>query len=328
MTLRIYITRRLPQPAHDRLREAGFQTEVYPEDRPAPHEVLLQAARVADGMICTLADRIDREVLEQAERLKIIANYAVGFNNIDMPEADRRGIAVTNTPGVLTEASADLTWALLMAAARRIVESDSFLRAGKFQGWGPLHFLGQDLTRRTLGIVGLGRIGKAVAWRATGFQMRVRYFSRHRDDDFEIGYPQEAKWVPLDSLLQTSDFVSLHVPYKPETHHLIGERELRLMQPHAILINTSRGAVVDEAALVKALKEQWIWGAGLDVYEEEPKVHPGLIGLPNAVLCPHIASATIETRTRMGLMAADNLIAFFAGKLPPNLVNQEVWKKS
>ncbi|MEW6235012.1 MAG: D-glycerate dehydrogenase [Candidatus Omnitrophota bacterium] len=323
----VYVTRMLPQPALDRMKEAGFQFEVYPEDRAIPREVLLEKIKNRDGALCILTDAIDRDVFEQANKIRIFANYAVGYNNIDIGEATRRGIAVTNTPGVLTDATTDLAWALLFAAARRIVESDADLRQGKFDGWGPMRFLGQDVTGAVLGVVGMGRIGKAFAARAAAFQMKILYVSRKPEPEFEAAYAPSARRVELDELLRRSDFVSLHVPLSPETTHLIGERELRLMQPHAILVNTARGPIVDEGALVKALEEKWIWAAALDVYEQEPKVHPGLIGLSNAVLCPHIGSATFRTRTRMGLMAVENLIAFFSGKRPPNLVNSEIWKK-
>ncbi len=326
MTPRIYITRQIPQQALDRLAEAHFEYEVYPEDQAIPRDVLLSEVVGRDGILCILNDTIDREVFDRAGQAKIFANYAVGYNNIDIQEATRRGIAITNTPGVLTDATADLAWTLLFAAARRVVESDAFLRAGRFEGWSPTLFLGQDITHATLGIVGLGRIGKAFAQRAAAFQMKILYASKFRDEEFEKAYPHEIRLVDLDTLLHQSDFVSLHVPLTPETRHLIGEAQLRRMQPHAILINTSRGPVVDEAALVTALREKWIAGAGLDVFEEEPKVHPGLISLPNTVLLPHLGSATTKTRTRMGLMAVENLIAYFNGKRPPNLVNEEVWK--
>lgn len=322
----IYVTRQLPQPVFDRIREAGLEYEVYPEDRVIPRETLLDMVKDREGILCILTDTIDAAVFEQANKAGIFANYAVGYNNIDVAEATRRNIAITNTPGVLTDATADLAWSLLLATARRIVESDNYLRDGKFTGWGPQLLLGQDVTGQTLGVVGLGRIGKAFASRAAAFKMKILYCARHRDDEFEASYAPGAEKVDLDVLLKQSDFVSLHVPLAPETTHLIGEKELKLMQPHAILINTSRGPVVDEAALVKALEGKWIWGAGLDVFEEEPAVHPGLISLPNAVLLPHIGSATVETRTKMGLMAVENLIAFFDGKRPPNLINGEIWQ--
>ncbi|RJP20447.1 MAG: D-glycerate dehydrogenase [Candidatus Omnitrophota bacterium] len=326
MAPNVYITRKIPQPALDRLREAGIQFDVYPHDEVIPHDVLLEQVAGRDGILCILTDTIDEEVLHCAGRAKIFANYAVGYNNIDVEAATRRGIAVTNTPGVLTDATADLAWTLLFAAARNVIESDAYLRAGKFVGWGPLHFLGQDVAGKTLGVIGLGRIGKAFVQRGAAFRMNILYHSRQRDEVFEQSYPHEIKYVELHELLERSDFVSIHVPLTPETTHLIGKRELERMQSHAILINTARGPIVDEQALVDALKERRIWGAGLDVYEEEPTVHPGLLSLPHTVLLPHIGSATYATRTRMGLIAVDNLIAFFTGKRPPNLVNEKVWK--
>ncbi|MFB3785178.1 MAG: 2-hydroxyacid dehydrogenase [bacterium] len=326
MPPRIYQTRPLPAGVVEKLRAASLEVDVYPEDRVIPRDLLLREVESRDGLLCILTDTIDKEVLDRAGRLRVIANYAVGYNNIDLNEATRRGIAVTNTPGVLTEATADLAWALLFAAARRVVEADRYVREGRFQGWGPQLFLGRDITGRVLGIAGLGRIGRAFAERAAAFRMKVLYCSQEADPEFEASYPHGAERVELDTVLRQSDFVSLHVPLTPETSHLIGERELRLMQPHAVLINTSRGPVVDEAALARALREGWIAAAGLDVYENEPEAHPGLLDAPNAVLLPHLGSATIETRRRMGLMAADNLIAFFEGKRPPNLVNGQVWK--
>ncbi len=324
MAPNIFVARELPQPVFDRLKEAGLRYDVYPEDQVIPWDVLLKEVKDRDGILPILTDKIDSEVLEHANNAKIIANYAVGFNNIDVEEATKRGIAVTNTPGVLTDTSADMAWALIFSTARRVVESDIYLREGKFKGWGPMHFLGQEITGKTLGIVGAGRIGQATAKRAKGFNMNILYTSRSPKPEFER--ESGAKHVDLHELLQNSDIVSIHLALNSETTHTIGERELKQMQPNAILINTARGPVVDESALVKALKEKWIWGAGLDVYEEEPKVHPELIEMKNVVLCPHIASATIYTRTRMGLIAAENLIAFFEGQKPPNLVNEEVWK--
>jgi len=272
-----------------------------------------------------LTDTIDDEVLKAADRCKIFANYAVGYNNIDVESATRRKIIITNTPGVLTDATGDLAWALLFAVARRVVEADAFTRQGKFKGWAPQLFLGQDITGKTLGVIGAGRIGSNFAKKSKGFSMRILYYDVKRDLEFE----QEAKavFVDLDTLLKEADFVSIHVPLVPETRHLIGARELSLMKKNAILINTSRGPVVDEKALVNALKEGKIWGAGLDVYENEPDIEPELLNLANVVLLPHIASATYETRTKMALMAAENILAVFRGEIPPNIVNLEVLKK-
>ncbi|MBM4081170.1 MAG: D-glycerate dehydrogenase, partial [Planctomycetes bacterium] len=285
---------------------------------------LLKNVKGRDGVLCLLTDTIDAEVLDAAKGAKIFANYAVGFNNIDVKAATERGILITNTPGVLTDATADMAWALLFSAARRIVEGDKYTRAGKFKGWSPMLFLGGDITGKTLGIVGAGRIGAAMARRSVGFKMKVLYCDPTRNEELEreLG----AKQVDMPTLLKESDFVSVHVLLTPATRHLIGEKELGMMKPTAYLINTSRGPVVDEAALVKALEEKKIAGAGLDVYEDEPKLKPGLAKLPNAVIPPHIASATIWTRGKMAEMAATNLVAALKGERPPNLVNPEVLK--
>lgn len=326
MSSRIFVTRQIPQAAIDKLIHGGMDVEVYPEDKVIPREVLLERVQNRDGILCILTETIDADVLQAASDAKIFANYAVGYNNIDVHEATKRGIAITNTPGVLTDATADLTWALILSTARRIVDSDQYLRAGKFTGWSPLFYLGQDITERTLGIIGLGRIGQAVADRAAAFRMKILYTANSQNSEFENNYPYEIKKVEINDLLKQSDIVSVHVPLKSETTHLISHKELDLMQPHAILINTARGPIVDESALATALKSKTIWAAGLDVFENEPDVHPDLIGLQNAVLVPHLGSATNETREKMGMIAADNLIAFFEGKQPPNLVNPEVWK--
>jgi glyoxylate reductase len=266
---------------------------------------------------------VDDEVLDAAAGVKGVANYAVGFNNIDVDACTRRGIPVSNTPDVLTDTTADLAWALMFSVARRIVEGDRYVRDGKFKGWGPLMLLGDDLTGKTLGIVGGGRIGMATAARAVGFSMPVLYTSRNRHEDIEaIG----AQYRSLDDLLQASDFVSIHVPLMPETTHLIGPRELNLMKSTAYLINTARGPIVDEKALVSALRNGIIAGAGLDVFEREPELEPGLADLDNAVIVPHIGSGTVATRIKMGNKAAINLIAMVKGEEPPDCVNPE-WKQ-
>jgi len=316
----IFISRHLPQEALDRAR-ARATVRLHPEDRRLDPAELARYLGDADGLVSLLTDTIDEALLAQAPRLRVVANVAVGYDNIDVPAATRRGIVVTHTPGVLTETTADFTWALLLAAARRVVEGDAYTRAGKFTEWGLMLLLGTDVHGKTLGILGLGRIGKAVARRARGFSMRTLYHDAVRDPqaERELG----VVYTDKEAVLQQADFVTLHVPLLPETHHYIGEPELRRMKPTACLINASRGPVVHEAALVRALREGWIAGAGLDVYEDEPKVHPGLLECPNAVLAPHIASASRETRLRMATMAVDNCLAVLEGQVPPNPVNPE-----
>jgi len=270
-----------------------------------------------------LTDPIDGEIMDALPTVKIFANYAVGFNNIDVEAATKRKVAITNTPGVLTDTTADFAWTLLMAAGRRLVEADKYCRAGKYEGWGPMLFLGHDIHHKTLGIVGMGRIGQAVARRAHGFEMKILY-----TDEFRLPPEKEqelrATFVSLEQLLKESDFVSLHVPLMASTKHLIGKKQLEMMKKTAVLVNTSRGPVVDERALVEALKNQTIFAAGLDVYEEEPRLAPGLADLDNVTIPPHIASASIDTRAKMATMAASNIIAFFKGEKPPNIVNPEV----
>ncbi len=321
----IYVTRVIPQPGLDILHKYIERVEVNTNDHILSREELLQKVKGRDGLLPLLTDKIDGELMDAAgKQLKIIANHAVGFDNIDVKAASARGIMVTNTPGVLTDATADHAWALLFAVGRRIVESDKFARAGKYQGWGPMMFLGADITGRTLGIVGAGRIGAAVALKSRGFNLRVLYADEIANPTIEkeVG----AKKVPFEQLLRESDFVSVHVPLFPSTHHLFNDDSFKLMKKTAYLINTSRGPVIDEAALVRALKNGVIAGAALDVFEEEPKIHPDLIGLDNVVLTPHIASATIETRTKMATMAAQNLVDGLSGKRPANLLNPEVWE--
>jgi glyoxylate reductase len=321
---KIFLTRRLPDEGIELLKE--HELEIYEGDAPPSKEEIIEGVKEKDALICLLTDRIDGEVMDASSRLKIIANYAVGYDNIDVEEATKRGILVTNTPGVLTETVADLTWALLMAIARRIVEGDKFMREGKFKGWAPKLLLGTDIYGKTIGIIGAGRIGRAVARRAKGFNMRVLYYSRRRNE--EIEKECNAKFVDLHTLLKKSDYVSLHLPLTKETHHIIGEKELKMMKPTAYLINTARGKCVDEKALVKALEEKWIRGAALDVFENEPQLTPELKKLDNVVLTPHIGSASYETRSRMAVMVAENVIAALKGEMPPNCINPEAWKKS
>ncbi|HPU62159.1 MAG TPA: D-glycerate dehydrogenase, partial [Bacillota bacterium] len=299
---KVLVTRRLPDEAL-RLLDDTCEVELNPYDRVMTRDELIEGIRDKEGILCLLTDTITAEVMDAAVHLKVISNYAVGFDNVDVKAATGRGIVVTNTPGVLTETSADLTWALLMATARRIVEADAFMRNGKYTGWGPMMLLGGDVYGKTLGLVGMGRIGCAVARRAAGFNMRVLYYDVNRlSEDEEKALNLE--YSGFDELLKEADFVSLHVPLLPSTRHLVGARELSLMKPTSYLINTSRGPVVDEKALVEALRSGKIAGAGLDVYENEPEMAPGLPELENVVLLPHIASASVETRTKMGIMAA------------------------
>lgn len=290
------------------------------QDRPLTKAEIIRGAKNKVAMITMLSDPINADVIDNCPRLKVIANYAVGYNNIDVAAAKKEGIVVTNTPGVLTETTADLVWALIMAISRRVVEGDQLVRSGKWIGWAPTQLLGNDVFGKTLGIIGMGRIGQAVAGRARGFGMKVVYHTR-RTIESEIEQKLEAMHLPLTELLTRSDFVSLHVPLTPETHHLIGRQQFAKMKKTAYLINTARGAVVDEAALAAALKNGGIAGAGLDVFEAEPKVHRGLIRLKNVVLLPHLGSASRETRIKMGEMVIENIFAVLEGRQAPAQVN-------
>lgn len=284
--------------------------------RPLSKPELIAAIAGKVGVLSTLADTIDAEVFNAAPALKVVANYAVGFNNIDLVAARERGIVVTNTPGVLTETTADLTWALILGICRRVGEGDRLVREGRWTGWAPTQLLGADVAGATLGIVGLGRIGRAVARRAVGFGMGVLYTARRAAPEADPAWSM----VPLATVLAESDIVSLHVPLTADTRHLIGARELSSMKRTAYLINTARGPVIDEAALAAALRARTIAGAGLDVYEHEPVVHPDILACENALILPHLGSATTTTRERMGRMAADNLLAVVEGRTPPNPV--------
>jgi glyoxylate reductase len=321
--MKVLVTGRLPEEVMAVIKEE-HHVQVHGENRPIKRQRLLDLVGDKEGLLCMITDRIDGEVLDGAPNLKMVANLAVGYDNIDVAAATVRGIPVSNTPGVLTDATADITFALILATARRVVEGDRRTRAGEFRFWAPLHFLGREVSGKTLGIIGLGRIGRAVARRAKGFDMQVLYHSRRRLAVFEEN-ASGVSYADFNGLLGQSDFVSLHVPLTDGTHHLIGLRELKTMKPSAYLINTSRGPVVDEAALVEVLREGRIGGAGLDVYENEPVLTPGLTELKNVVLLPHVGSGTIETRTKMGLKAAENLLAGLQGKRPADCLNPEVF---
>ncbi|TMC25384.1 MAG: D-glycerate dehydrogenase [Chloroflexi bacterium] len=319
---RVFVTLPLPSPGIDMLRERFEVTMLEAEGMPP--DTLKQHIRDTDpiGIVGMVNVPITDEIMAVAPQLRVVANYAVGFNNVDLAAATRRGVLVTNTPGVLTEATADLAFALLLAVARRVVEADTFLREGKFKGWKADLLLGTDVAGRVLGIVGFGRIGQAVARRGLGFDMSILYSDARRASP-EIESSLRAQYVPLDELLRKADYVTIHADLNDQTRHLIGERELKLMGPEHYLINAARGPIVDEKALVRALKEHWIKGAGLDVYEHEPKTEPGLTDCWNAVLLPHLGSATVTARAAMAETAAKNLIAAVDGQTPPNLVNPE-----
>lgn len=304
--------------------QAETDLEFYPHQTPMPREDLLRQVAGKDGVITLGQDRIDSEFMDRAKDIRVISNYAVGYNNVDVAEATRRKLPVTNTPGVVTEPTADLAWALLFGVARRLVEGDQFVRSGQWKGFGPLQFLGADISGKTLGLMGLGRIGKAMIFRAQGFGMHILYWNRTRlseDAEKSLGITYASK----AELLGNSDFVSLHVALTEQTHHLIDGQALECMRPDSYLINTTRGPVVDEQALVDALKNGKIAGAGLDVYENEPEVHPDLMKMDNVVLLPHLGSATLPVRMKMGMLAIDNCLAACQGKRPLYVVNPEVY---
>ena len=324
MRPRIFVTRPLPASTLNLLR-AECEVELHPADSPIAPERLAEicATRRIEGlMVC--GARVTQQVVAGATHLRVVSNVGVGYDNVDVAACTRRQIPVTNTAGVLEETTADLAFALLMAAARRVAEGDRYIREGRWEQWQWSLLWGADIHHQTLGIFGLGNIGRAMARRGRGFAMRILYHSRRRVDaavEAELG----ATFVDRDALFRESDFVSLHVPLTPETHHLVAARELSLMKPTAFLINTTRGKVVDEEGLAAALETRRIAGAGLDVFENEPRIHPALRGLPNVVLAPHIGSATMATRSRMAALAAENLLAVLAGRRPPNIVNPEVY---
>ncbi len=298
--------------------------ETNQRDIPLTPQQFIKKLQGRQGAITALTDIISEPVLANCPDLRIVSNVAVGFNNFDLMAATKRGVMMTNTPGVLDDTTADLTWCLILAAGRGLIEADRYFRSGMWKGWGLMQFLGHDIHHKTLGICGLGRIGTRVARRAKGFDMRILYTGRHRAPE-EVERDLGATFVDKQTLLRESDFVTLHVPLSPETTHYISAADVKLMKPTAVLVNTSRGPVVDEKALVRALKQGWIAGAGLDVYEREPRPAPGLSGLKNVVLAPHIGSASLETRLKMCNKAAENCVAGLTGRRPPDLLNPEVF---
>jgi len=321
----VFVTRRIPKAGLNLLRGCA-QVKVWDGELPPPREVLLEEARATDGLLTLLTDTIDADLMDAAPRLRVVSNYAIGYDNIDVQAATERGIVVCNTPGILTDTTADFAFTLMACVARRVVEAERYVRAGRWKTWGPMLCLGYDLHGATLGLVGLGRIGAAVAKRASGFEMRLLYYDVNRQPSLE----QELGLVftDLETLLSESDFISLHTPLTSETYHLIGAEQFGMMKETAILVNTSRGQVVDQAALYDALVDRRIAGAGLDVTDPEPvDPHDPLLELDNCLIVPHIASASIATRTLMATMAAENLVAGLQGRMPRNPVNPEVFDR-
>jgi glyoxylate reductase len=324
---KVFVARKMAQEALD-LIDRETEMDLWQEENAAPRDVLLAKAREAEGMVTLLTERIDAELMDAAPHLKVVSNMAVGFDNIDIPEATKRGVLVGNTPGVLTNTTADFAWSLIMAAGRRVAEADRYTRAGKWKTWGPLILLGQDVHGATLGIIGCGRIGFEVAKRARGFNMKVLYYDvvrRKPEEEKEFGL----KFVDnMQDLLKRADFVTVHVPLTKDTRQMIGAAQFSAMKPTAVFVNTSRGPVVDQKALYEALKSGKIFSAGLDVTDPEPlPVDSPLLTLENITIAPHIASGSVVTRTKMALMAAENLLAGLRGELPPNCVNPEALKK-
>ena len=324
---RVLITRVIPEVGMKILQNNNFNCRVHDQGRPISRSEFEEAIKETDAVLSMLNDRIDADLLDLAPKLKIVANLAAGTDNIDLEACTERGIAVTNTPGALTEATADLAMALLLAGARHLVRADQYLREGKFNGWDPLLFTGAALNGKTLGIIGMGRIGQAVAKRARSFGLKIVYHNRNALPK-EISSPLEAEYLSLDELVGSSDFISLHLPYSREVHHLIDDRRLRMMKPAAYLINTARGAHVDEKSLVEHLRAGNITGAALDVFEHEPQTAPGLTDLGNVTLLPHIGSATMEARSEMARMAAESIAAVLNGEMPNNILNPQVLNRN
>jgi glyoxylate reductase len=322
--MKVFVTRQIPDAGLTLLKQQ-FTVDVFPENRIPTKDEIITGLHNASGLLCLLTDPITSDVITSTPSLRMIATYAVGYDNIDITTATKHNILVSNTPGVLTDATAELAWSLLFSAARRIPEGDHLCRTGHFTGWAPLLMVGQEVSGKTLGIIGAGRIGTAMALKSKGFNMNVLYHDTQHNTtlDKELN----ATLVSLPELLKQSDFISIHVALTKETHHLIDEPQLHMMKPTAVLINTSRGPVINEKALINALRDNIIFSAGLDVYEHEPNIPDELRTLPNAVLAPHLGSATKDTRDNMARMAAENMIAGLHGKLPPNCVNPQAYKE-
>jgi glyoxylate reductase len=322
MRPKVFVSRMIPQEGLD-IVLAECDAEVNVDDKHLSPAELVDKVKGKAGLLCLLTDDINEAILDASPQLKVVANVAVGYNNIDIQAATRRNIIVTNTPGVLDNTTADFTWCLLLASARRLAEAERYIRAGKYTGWGIMLLCGEDVFGKTIGICGLGRIGRGVARRAQGFEMRILYTDAVRAP-VEVERELGAQFVDKETLFREADFVTLHIPLLPETHHYVSGKELKLMKKTAHLINASRGPVVDEVALVQGLRERWIAGASLDVYEHEPHMAHGLTDLDNVTLAPHIASASVDTRMKMAVMAATNLVEALRGRRPPNIVNSEV----
>jgi len=320
--MKVYVTRMIPQGGINKLKAKGYEVDINPDDRVLNRKELIKALKKKqyDAVLCLLTDKIDKEIFDAVPTAKIFANYAVGYDNINLNDAKEKNVMIANTPGVLTETVAEHTFALMLAISHRVAEADKFTKAGKYKGWAPMLLLGTDLSHKTLGIVGLGRIGSRVAYHGVkGFDMKVIYYDVKRNEDFEREFGAEFK-ENVGDLLKEADYVSIHVPLLDSTRHLINRQRLSIMKPSAYLINTSRGPVINEADLAEALKNKIIKGAALDVFEKEPELTKGLEKLDNVILTPHIASATEETRSKMSEMAADNIIPALENQTPPNLV--------
>ena len=322
--MKILITRKIPKSGIELLLKKGYELEINQQERILSKNEIIDGLKEKDGLISLLTDNINKEVINSEPNLKMIANYAVGYNNIDINAATQKKIPVSNTPDVLTDTTAEMAWALLFSVSRRIVEGDKFTRKGKYKGWDPMLMLGQDISNKTLGIIGTGRIGSAFGLKSKGFKMNVLYFDEKINETLEKEL--NAKKVEKSELIKQSDFISIHLPLNKSTFHFIGTKELKNMKNNAILINTSRGPIIDEIALTKALKDKWIFGAGLDVYENEPNINPKLLNLNNVVIQPHSASATFQTRSNMSIIAAKNMIEGLTGKIPTNCVNKNIYK--